>query len=90
MQFVISDIRNTDNLQKRQIDLLKVGFLGSTYSVLHNRRGLENVIKAFTLINSQTDMGSFLLNVYGQKAEQFLHDIPENVRLNGWVKYAYF
>ena len=85
MQFVISDIRNTDNLQKRQIDLLKVGFLGSTYSVLHNRRGLENIIKAFTLINSQTDMGSFLLNVYGQKAEQFLHDIPENVRLNGWV-----
>lgn len=44
---------------------LKIGFLGSTYNVLHNRLSLEFIIKIFDLDFLKEN--SIVLNIYGRK-----------------------
>lgn len=85
MQLAENSSYHFEDLYEGQKNQLRVAFLGSSYSVLHNRRGLEKVLKTFSDLSLRDDKSFFVLNVYGRKSDILKTTPPSNVRFNGWI-----
>jgi hypothetical protein len=78
-QFYLHKKKNKLNRIKSK---LEIGFLGSTYNVLHNRKSYEyilsNISSEFLLINNVN------LNIYGRKIPK-LNEEFRNIKVHNWV-----
>jgi hypothetical protein len=61
---------------------IEVGFLGSTYNVLHNRKSFEFILES--LSQDFLIRNNIKLNIYGRKIPVL--DVPSNVIIHNWVE----
>lgn len=62
---------------------LNIGFLGSTYNVLHNRRSYEFIVQKIP--NSFWKENNVYLNIYGRKINMHIPKV-QNINIHHWVK----
>jgi hypothetical protein len=61
---------------------IQIGFLGSTYNVLHNRRSFDFVLDELSpLVEGHKDIN---LNIYGRKIVTS-DSVPLNVKIHNWI-----
>ena len=61
---------------------LEIGFLGSTYNVLHNRKSYEFILR--NISNEFLSIHNVNLNIYGRKIPK-LNDKFHNIKIHNWV-----
>jgi glycosyltransferase involved in cell wall biosynthesis len=62
---------------------LEIGFLGSTYNVLHNRKSYEFILNSIS--SEFLSMHNVNLNIYGRKIPEF-NRIFHNIKIHNWVE----
>jgi len=78
-QFYKKPLLNTLNKFPKNIEL---GFLGSTYNVLHNRKSLEFILEGIP--QSVLKDNDIYLNIYGRKIPEL--NVPSNVIIHNWIE----
>jgi hypothetical protein len=62
---------------------LNIGFLGSTYNVLHNHKSYEFIVRKIP--NSFWEKNNVYLNIYGRKITLSIPKV-QNIHIHHWVK----